>query len=376
MSTRANIDHWMRKLLPQAGGCAQKGAACLLRSLLVGFTTDLTQLARQADGDAQEREPSADQETKQQAKAARAKGRRQFFDRWLKRSHWEPKEIYAHLNREARRAMGRGKWVPLLIDFTDLGTKWTVLQVSMPFAGRALPLYRAVVSYTAPEEGRRQLVRGACAFLKEHLPGELSRYVLVADRGFPGHWWVRELTEAGWEFDLRVAESWKLTHQEYTGTLREARALAGMVGPVPRLLRQATLGRRGKGREEWSQANVVLYVGVGQKEPWFLVTSLTSGHDAVAIYRERMKIECEFRDLKGPFGLDLLARWQNRERVARFLAMVAIYEWRLAHLWLVHQLREWGAGLVKHGRLSWIRITREWIQSQIRLAAQLALASL
>jgi hypothetical protein len=322
MSTRKNIDHWMRALLPKAGGCAQKAAACLLRSLLVGFTTDLTQLARQAETTVGEGRPPTQEEGERQAAAT--KGRRQFFDRWLKREHGEPQEIYAHLNREARRAMSRGKWVPLLMDFTDLGTRWTVLQVSIPFAGRALPLYRAVVSYKAPEEGRRELVRGACAFLKAHLPGEFARYVLVTDRGFPGHWLVRELTEAGWAFALRVPESWKLTHPEYTGTLKEARSVPGLVGPTPRRFVRATLGRRGKGRDEWSEANVVLYAAEGQKDPGFLVTSLSCGREAVAIYRERMKSECEFRDLKGPFGLELLARWGGRERVARFLAIMAI----------------------------------------------------
>ncbi len=370
MFPRKNIDHWMRTLLPKAGPCAQKGAAGLLRSLLVGFTTDLTQLARQAEG----KEGPALGEGK--AKEPATKGRRQFFARWLKRPHWEAKTIYAQLNREARRVLSRGKRVALLMDFTALGTEWTVLQVSIPFEGRALPLYRAVVSYTAPEESQRELVRGALTFLKGHLPGEFHRYVLVADRGFPSHWLVKELAKQGWGFALRVTQCWKLTHPEYTGTLAEARAVPGMVGPTPRLFVQATLGQRDKGADEWSEANVVLYAGEGHQEPWFLVTSRTRGRDAVAIYRERMKIECEFRDLKGPFGLDLLARWQQRERVARFLALVAIYEWRLAHLWLVHQLRTWGARLVKHGRLSWIRITREWIQSQLRLAALPALASL
>lgn len=96
----------------------------------------------------------------------------------------------------------------------------------------------------------------------------------------------------------------------------------------------------------------------------------------VAWYRERMRIECEFRDLKGPFGLDTLARWEERERVARFLAMVAVYEWRLADLWVRHRLRRFRASFTKYGRLSWIRITREWIQRQLRAAAQPALARL
>lgn len=44
----------------------------------------------------------------------------------------------------------------------------------------------------------------------------------------------------------------------------------------------------------------------------------------MGFYRQRMQIEAEFRDLKDPWGLDRLARWHNRDRVARFLACVAV----------------------------------------------------
>src|SRR5205823_1178964 len=143
----------------------------------------------------------------------------------------------------------------------------------------------------------------------------------------------------GWRFVLRVTRRWKVSHPAYTGELAEAPPVAGLVGPRPRRLAGAVFGRRGKGADEWSEADLILYHGAGREEPWYLVTTETQAARAVAIYRERMKIECEFRDVKGPFGLDVLARWEQRERVARFLALVAVYEWRLAYLWLRHQLR-------------------------------------
>jgi hypothetical protein len=126
--------------------------------MLTGFTTQLAQLARQAPGEG----PSA------------TKVRYQYFTRWLRRPHWEPEPLYAGLSRHARRHLLRRRQVPLLLDLTDLGDQWRVLQVSFPFERRALPLYRAVVQHTDPEVKRRELVRAALRFLQEQLPGERS----------------------------------------------------------------------------------------------------------------------------------------------------------------------------------------------------------
>jgi hypothetical protein len=335
--------------------CAQDAAHALLRALLFTFTTDLCQLARQLP------------------REIAAKGGRQYLARWLDRPHWEPVTIYADLNRQARRLLaGRGS-VPLLVDFTHLETTWTVLQVSLAWQGRALPLYRLVFAYVDPEVGQKEQVRVACAFLRAHLPGPARRYLVVMDRGFPSHLLIRELTEGGWRFVLRISGEWKLTHAAYTGQLKEAAGQPALVGPRPRCLREGVLGQRGKGRAAWSEANVVSYHGSGHREPWFRATSERQAARAVAIYRERMRIEAEFRDLKGPFGLDKLARWRDQDRVARFLALVAAYEWWLAWLWQRHQLAQWAPWVTVKGKLSWIRVTREWLQRQLRPTTDLAL---
>jgi hypothetical protein len=360
MGIPSNLRQWVDGLLPAAGACAQHAAVRLLQSMLTGYTAELAQIARQADGEGD----------------AATRVRYQFFARWLKRPHWEPETIYAHLNRTARRVLAHRRHVPLLMDITDLGTGWAVLQVSFPWEGRALPLYRVVTRYKEPEVQRRELVRGVLAFLREHLPGSLGRYLLVADRGFPGHWLIKDLQEGDWRFVLRIDDTWKVKHDDYTGLLKDAPQRKKLVSARPRLLPAGTFGRPAKGRNEGCVANLVLYHGLGHKEPWYLITSEERASFAVAIYRERMKIECEFRDLKGPFGLDKLERQLYRERVARFLALVAVYEWRLVYLWLKHRLRRWGASLTKYGKLSWIRITREWLQREIRDAGKLAIMRL
>src|SRR5439155_27260599 len=189
MRSPRTVSRWLGQLLPNAGRCASHAAAELVRSLLVGFTTQLAQLARQI---AQEQDRSV-------------KGCYQYFARWLQRPHWDPDTLYAGLNRQARRWLARRRVVPLLMDLTDLEDTWSVLQVSFPWEGRALPLYRAVVHHPDPEVQRRALVRAALSFLRAHLPGPASRYVLVADRGFPGHWLIRALRAADWRFVLRVS---------------------------------------------------------------------------------------------------------------------------------------------------------------------------
>lgn len=358
MCSSRNLDDWLRFLLPEAGPCAQQALAALLRVMLATFTTVLAHLARKVDPQ------------------TAAKITRHRLARWLTRPNWDPETIYVGLNREAKRLLSRRKQVPLLVDFTDLGTKWRVLQVSIPFEGRAIPLYRSVVSYTAPEIEQPKQVRAALAWLEKHLPGPLGRYRVVMDRGFPSHVLVRLLWEGEFGFVVRVTGEWKVTHGDYTGQLKQAGEQAGLLGPTPRCLLDAVLGSRGKGATEWSRAHLVLYQGTGCQEAWYLLTSERSGAKAVAIYRERMKIEGEFRDVKGPLGLDELARWQGRERVARFLALVAIYEWRLVYLWQRHRLCNERKFFQVKGELSWITTTRLWIQRQLQPAIDLALASL
>jgi hypothetical protein len=365
MHSRQSLRSWTRHLLPTAGRCAQQAAWEFVRALLADFTTNRSQLARQTD------------------REATAKASRQFLSRWLSRPHYEPEVLYARLNRLARRLLAR-QWrgsgdMVLLVDVTYLGKVWAVLQVSLGWQGRALPLYRAVVHAKEPELGQAVLVKQACHWLQAHLPGPHRRYVLVLDRGFPSHDLNRFWQENGWRFVVRADNRFKMTHREYTGSFREAAAVAGLIGPQPRLFREVELGRRRKGlksRIHWSVVQVVFYHGAGHKEPWFLLTTEADAARAVALYRQRMQIECEFRDLKGPWGLDDLERWQEREEVARFLAWVAVYEWRLAYLWLIHRLQEWGTALRVYGRLSWMTITRAWLAQRWRRSTRRAHACL
>ena len=347
MRSHRTLTHWTQQLLPQASGCAQAAGRDLLLALLLGFTTNLAQLARQTD------------------RPGTAKSQRQRFARWLADPAWEPERVYVGLNRLTRRLLRRGPQVLLLLDTTHLQDRWVVLQISLPWQGRALPLYRLVYPYAGPERDQPRAVAAALHWLARQLPGPRQRYVLVADRGFPSTEWVRTLQERGWRFVLRVKGNWRMACTAYTGQMRAAPPQ----GAAPSYYPEAVLGWRDprlRGRDPRGRAAVVHYWDPAHQEPWFLVTTEGSAARAVGIYRQRMQIEQEFRDLKGPYGLDRLARWDDVARVARFLAWMAVYEWRLAYFWLFERLHLWEPELRVHGKLSWIRTTREWIARQVR----------
>ena len=352
MRPHRTLRHWLQQLLPSHTS-AQGAAEALLRAFLFQFTTNLAQLARQTD------------------RPTGARGSRQWLARWLASPQWPPERLYARLTRLTRRLLRRSGEVLLLIDVTDLADGWAVLQISLPWQRRALPLYRVVRRYAAPETVWLEDLQQALAWLRRHLPGPARRYVLVADRGFPSHAFVQHRQRTGWRFVLRVRGTWKINHPHYTGLLRSLALTLGQLRSFP----EALLGDRTRGEQarlRHSTAHVVAYAGVGQQAPWYLLTSEADAGYAVRLYRTRMAIEQEFRDLKGPWGLDGLTRWQDATRVATFLAWVAVYEWRLAYLWLFEQLATYAPQVQVGGALSWIKVVREWVLHQLRLAAPLA----
>jgi len=355
MRSQRTLRQWVQHLLPLASPSARHAAASLLRAWRVGFTVELGQLGRQLD------------------RAASAKSARQYLERWLEHPAWEPTAVYGRLARLTRRSLRRQRRVLLLIDATCLADGWVVLQVSLPFERRALPLLRVVHPYAGPERDQVAALSAARRWLARHLPGPRSRYVLVLDRGFPSTEWVRFWQTSGWRFVARIKGNWKVECPECTGQIRQAPLPEA---PTPMTYRDAVLGWRDpreRGPEWRGSAHVVRFYDPCQKEPWYLVTNLASAWEAVQVYGERMRIEEEFRDLKGPLGLDLLARWTDGARVACLLAWLAVYEWRLAYLWLFENLHEFAEQLRVGGKLSWIRITREWVARQVRLHGQLAI---
>jgi hypothetical protein len=351
MRSLASLRSWMVVFLPTSSEAAREGAWQLVRAMLVDLSVNLCQLARQLD------------------RETRASSARQYLLRWLSRDRWQPEQLYAALPQCWPRELRRIDPLPLLFDCTVLGERWCVLQVSVPWQRRALPVYRAVVSYRQPEAGQTELVHQALAWLRQNLPPPHRRYVVVMDRGFPSQRLIQALQAGGWRYVLRIGNDWRVTHADYTGPLAAVFGKQASDKTQGLRLAEAVLGSRRKGPARWSRTHVVVFHSPEHRELWALATSEATVTGAVAIYRQRMQIEAEFRDLKGPLGLDHLRHWRDRARVARLLAWIAIYEWRLALLWLRHELATWGKRhLQVGGSLSWIWVTRAWARHQLHAA--------
>src|SRR5690349_12039751 len=105
---------WVREFLPHANDFAHEAAQRLLVALLGEFTASLSGLARELAGP-----------------ATCAAAARQQLRRWLGRPAWRADPLYPPLLRRLRRLLARHRGaVPLLLDFTHLGGRWSVLQVS------------------------------------------------------------------------------------------------------------------------------------------------------------------------------------------------------------------------------------------------------
>lgn len=360
MRSHRTVRQWVQHLLPTATPCSRQAATSLLRAWCLGFTVELGPLARQLD------------------RPVGAKPARQYLSRWLDHPGWEPTALYTRLLRLTRRYLRRQRRVLLLIDTTCLSDGWVVLQVSVPFQRRALPLYRAVYPYAGPERDQVRALTSALQWLARHLPGPRQKYVLVLDRGFPSTQWVHLWQAQGWRFVTRIKGNWRLACSAFSGLVRELPVPEAPAGApaAPTWYPDALLGWRDEREQgpEWrGRAHVVRFQAASQREPWYLVTNLANAGEAVQVYAERMRIEQEFRDLKGPWGLDRLVTWTDRDRVARLLAWLAVYEWRLAYLWLFEQLHRFAETLRVGGKLSWIRTVREWLARQVRLYGRLAI---
>lgn len=157
-----------------------------------------------------------------------------------------------------------------------------------------------------------------------------------------------------------------MEHPEYVGSLVDLGA-ALPLGVGPGILRDARLGAPARGPQRSSQAHVVCFHGEGHAAPWYLVTSEADPTVVIATYRQRMQIEQELRDLKGYGGLEHLAAWLDQDQIARFLAWLAVYEWRLAHLWQTYRLQRFQDEFRVGGKLSWIRTVREWLAHRLGL---------
>jgi hypothetical protein len=224
----------------------------------------------------------------------------------------------------------------LLIDWTDIGTLWAALVVTVVSEGRGIVIYARV--HPRRLENSPRIEARCLRDLRQLFVAQ--RPILVSDAGFRGPWMRKVLENDGWDFVGRVRG--RVTARR-VGTRRWAN-IKSLFWPIataqPKDLGEFELARylpvpvrvvlvkkhRVKplpkiGRRRKHQVRSAL-------EPWVLATSLTdvAPKKIAGLYALRMRIEETFRDHKCPrFGLGLdQARTKKIERITVLLLLAAL----------------------------------------------------
>ncbi|WJG09733.1 IS4 family transposase [Aliiglaciecola sp. LCG003] len=233
----------------------------------------------------------------------------------------------------------------ILIDWSDLDTHkgCFLLRASVAFNGRGVAIYQEVHDMSTKE--KRCTHKAFLAKLKTIIDDD-AKPIIVTDAGYKTPWF-KEVIALGWDFAGRVRKPMMYVNQkedwEHTSELYK-RATSQPIGFTSHICRSQPLActlvlfkGKSKGRHSLTQHNIARQSKCskvharGATDPWLIATSLprtkSLGKKIVAIYRLRMQIEEEFRDIKSSlFGLGFehhKSRYIHRIAVLILIATLA-----------------------------------------------------
>ncbi len=187
-------------------------------------------------------------------------------------------------------SLWQGTQLALALDATTLGTRFTVLVLSVVYRGCAIPVVWVVLSATAKHAWRREWLR---MLRQVHRAVPRSWTVLVlADRGLYARWLFRRITRLGWHPFLRINTG---------GTFRPKGQVRGVslktLVPEPGTTWQGT-GMAFKGRHRQLHCTLLARWEAGYKDPWLILTDLPPEASTACWYGLRAWIEQGFKITK------------------------------------------------------------------------------
>ncbi len=223
-------------------------------------------------------------------------------------------------------------------------TNLYLLRASLSMSGRSIVIYEEC--HPKKNENNQVTHTNFLNNLKSILPSS-AKPIIVTDAGFRASWFSNVVT-LGWDFVGRIrnknsvfldsSKNWQLSGSLYKkatsiptflggGTLTKRKKI--FVNFILHKGKSKNRGRKNK-REDLRPGNMCERYSKSHKEPWLLATTLESSDDlalkTVNIYRQRMRIEENFRDTKSTrfgFGLNE-CRTRSTERMKILLLIGAI----------------------------------------------------
>jgi hypothetical protein len=161
---------------------------------------------------------------------------------------------------------GQGTPLALALDATPLGTRFTVLAISVVYRGCAIPVAWTILPANPPQAWRREWLHR----LRQRRPAIPQGWtvIVLADRGLYAGWLCRRIVRLGWQPFLRINAG---------GTLRPS----GQARFYPRLTFTPQVGTRGRGigtaftsPQRRLNCTVVACWEEGSSVPWLIRTDL------------------------------------------------------------------------------------------------------
>jgi Transposase DDE domain len=219
-------------------------------------------------------------------------------------------------------AQWEGTPLALALDATTLGTRFTVLALSVVYRGCAIPVAWTVLAATATHAWRREWLR-MLRLVGRAIPRSWTVLVL-ADRGWYARWLFRRITRLGWHPFLRI---------NIGGTFRPQGHVRGVplktLVPAPGTTWQGT-GIAFQGRHRQLHCTLLARWEAGYKDPWLLLTDLPPETRTACWYGLRAWIEQGFKITKRAGWQWQRTHMTKPERAARLWLAVAV-----ATLWLL-----------------------------------------
>jgi Transposase DDE domain len=219
-------------------------------------------------------------------------------------------------------AQWEGTQLALALDATTLGTRFTVLAISVVYRGCAIPVAWTILPATAQHAWRREWLR-MLRQIRRAVPGSWT-VIVLADRGLYARWLFRRITRLGWHPFLRINTG---------GTFRPTGQVRGVplktLVPAPGTTWQGT-GIAFKGPHRQLHCTLLACWEAGYKDPWLLLTDLPPEASTACWYGLRAWIEQGFKITKRAGWQWQRTHMTRPDRAARLWLAVAV-----ATLWLL-----------------------------------------
>lgn len=210
--------------------------------------------------------------------------------------------------------LAKGKIIAINVDYTSSTDEFSILSASIPFGGRALPLYFSMRKYPKKKNSLNQ-IKMEEAFIKElqHLLSNKYKYVIVADRGFGNQRFSSLCEDHGFNYIFRTKDNLRISENEFS-KVKKIKDFTGENYDFPEAIIVA-----------WNKQIRLIKTSSGEGV-WHIVTSLDKEKFSSIIkqYGYRFKCEKMFQDQKSSgFNIEK-SKIDKYDRFKKLLYLVSL----------------------------------------------------